>query len=90
MQALSRRRIEAEEDNKGAAVNAGEDLMAAKENAVIGPVSLGKIGTTTAAGMEDVAVTTALGVEDLGRATVAGLGIMTMAAAGILQGAGPT
>jgi hypothetical protein len=65
MKALSKRRMETEEDNKGTLARMGEDLGDLKDNAE-------NLGTAAVTGIGDLGTTTALGLGDLGTAVTTG------------------
>jgi hypothetical protein len=77
MKALSKRRMEIEEDNKGTLARLGEDLDDLKENAkkrgTAAATEIGGLGTTAALGLGDLGTAVATGSKDIGTDVVSGL-----------------
>jgi hypothetical protein len=78
MKALSKRRMETEENNKGTLARMGEDLGDLKENlkenaenlGTAAVTGIGDLGTTTALGLGDMGTAVAIGSKDLGTEVV--------------------
>ena len=73
MKALSKRRMEIEEDNKGTLARMGEDLGDLKDNATAAVTGIGDLGTTTALGLGDLGTAVTTGSKDFGTEVVSNL-----------------